>query len=93
MLCAVEKVWVIGGVAETPVAPDEPDELDGGDVVDRVGAGGLASSVVDCLVLSFLLLISRLPQNTLSAAVERGRFTDCRSMVTCCLSARFSRTN
>jgi hypothetical protein len=25
-------------------------------------------------------------------AVACGRFTDCRSMVTCCLSTRFSRT-
>ena len=32
-------------------------------------------------------------QNSLSATEARGRFTDCQSMTTCCLSARFSRTN
>ncbi len=32
-------------------------------------------------------------QNSLSAVVACGRLTDCRSMVTCCLSTRFSRTN
>jgi len=53
----------------------------------------LAAGSSGYLVLSFLLFTSRLLQNSLSAAVARGRFTDCRSMVTCCLSARFSRTN
>jgi hypothetical protein len=43
MLCVVEKVWGVGGSwQETPVIPDEPDVLDGGDVVHGVGGGGLA---------------------------------------------------
>jgi hypothetical protein len=33
ILCAVEKVWGVGGV-ETPAIPDEPDALDAGDVVE-----------------------------------------------------------
>ena len=35
-----KKVWPIGGLRETAIIPDEPDVLDGGDVVDGVGGGG-----------------------------------------------------
>jgi len=39
MLCAVEKAWGPEGV-ETPVIPDEPDMLGGGDVVEGIGGMG-----------------------------------------------------
>ena len=44
----------IGGV-ETPNTPDKPDALDGGDVVEGIGGGDLAtsaSSEMGCLMVS-----------------------------------------
>jgi hypothetical protein len=41
------KVWGIGG-PETPVIPDEPDVLDGGDVVEGLGGHGWRR-VVECV--------------------------------------------
>jgi hypothetical protein len=44
---------VKGGIGwvEIPITPDEPDVLDAGYVVDRVGVGGLASSCGDIYLL------------------------------------------
>ena len=65
ILCAVEKVWGVGGV-ETSVIPDEPDVLDGGDVVEGVGVVGLASGCRVRRVVWWFLAVLRVRSSRLS---------------------------
>jgi len=51
LLDLVQEGGTLGAKLETPLTPVGPDVPDGGDVVDGVGAGGLAtgsSSATDC---------------------------------------------
>ena len=61
-----EKVWGAGGEFETLVTPDEPDILDGGDVVEGVGVDGLA---VDCNCCYRVFVLERSSRSVLAAKV------------------------